>query len=133
MRLGGGPPGQPLTASWPALVALACVLLLYGLFDGIATYRVYAHGAHGMGVVTRVHDQTTLLQVEGHVCAVSGEQGHVGSMVPVAYPSGRPGSCVVRRMSSFRWPFGTLLAGAAILAGVFFWRRTTLAPKTETP
>jgi len=121
-RLGGGPGGQqlPLTVLAPAL---AVVLFAYGAVDGFATYRVYVHGQHGMGVVTRVFDGTTILEVEGHVCAINGEYGHVGGMLPVAYPPGRQINCIIRQPSTFRWPLGAILAGSALIAGFVFWRR----------
>jgi hypothetical protein len=128
-RLGlGGPPGQ-ISTGWPLVLALAAVLVAYGAFDGIATYRIYFHGEQGMGVVTTLDERTnsTLLSVQGQVCAISGHVGRVGGMLPVAYPPGRPGSCVVRQMSSFRWPAGALIAGLAIIAGIVMWRRGALS------
>lgn len=86
-----------------------------------------------MGVVTTLDARTdsTLIEVEGQVCAISGHYGRVGGMLPVAYPPGRPGNCVVRQMQSFRWPVGAMFAGGAILAGIWFWRRGALAAKSE--
>jgi hypothetical protein len=129
---GGGVPGRwgygPwfFIANWPIAMAFVAVLLGYAAFDGIATYRIYAHGEHGMGVVTRVYDGTTILEVGGQVCAIDGEHGRVGGMLPVSFPPGRPGGCIVRQLSSFKWPAGAALLGFLILAAIWVWRSGAL-------
>jgi hypothetical protein len=120
-------------ANWTVAIAFAFVLCAYGLADGIGTYRVYAHGEHAMGVVTHVDDGTTILEVAGHVCAVDGELGHVGGMVPVAFPLGRPDGCVVHRLSAFRWPGGALLLGSLLIAVVVVWRRGAMPAASDKP
>jgi len=131
-----GPGGVSVAPSWALAFGLAAMLFAYGAIDGIATYRRYFHGERGMGVVTHVADGTTVMQINGQVCAVSGELGRIGQMLPVAYPAGFAGDCVVRRPSAFRWPGGALFASIAIWIGVFFFRRSSTAAAaaaTSTP
>lgn len=132
-RLGlGGPPGQ-ITSGWPLALALAGVLVAYGGFASFTTYRIYFHGTQAMGVVTTLdaHASTTRIQVQGSACTVHGHYGRVGGMLPVAFPPGRPGNCIVRQIHSFSWPLGALITGLGILVGAWFMRRSTLAPKGD--
>ncbi len=129
----GGTTVQP---SWVMALGLAALLFAYGAIDGIATYRRYFHGERGMGVVTHVADGTTTMQVNGHVCAVSGHYGRIGQMIPVGYPPNMPGNCVVREPSSFRWPAGAMFVSLAIATGIFLFRRSsasTAATTTTSP
>ncbi len=113
-------------------LGLAAMLFAYGAIDGIATYRRYFHGERGMGVVTHVADGTTTMQVNGHVCAVSGHYGRVGQMIPVAYPQGMAGSCIVRQVSSFRWPAGAMFSSLAIAIAIFLFRRSSVSTTATT-
>lgn len=124
--------GQNVTPSWAMALGLAALLFAYGAIDGIATYRRYFHGERGMGVVTHVADGTTTMQVNGHVCAVSGHYGRVGQMIPVAYPPNLAGSCIVRQVSSFRWPAGAMFVSLAIVIGIFLFRRSSASAAATT-
>jgi hypothetical protein len=119
--------------SWPFLIVLAGLLFVYGAFDTYTTYRVYAHGERGMGVVTRVYDGTTIMEVGGAVCAIDGEHGRVGGMLPVAFPPGRPARCVVHELSSFHWGGGAMLFGALLIGAILALRRDASAPTPPPP
>jgi hypothetical protein len=117
-------------------VLLTVSLLLFGLgaLDGHATYRRYFHGQQAMAMITRAEHGSTILEVQGHVCAISGDHGRVGQMLPVAYPLGSPGQCILRRPAAFSFAGGMLLI-SLLLAGfaLFRWRMAAAGPATDAP
>lgn len=127
MQLGG-------PTSWPIPLAAAIVIAAVGLMDGHAVYRRYFHGEQAMAMVTHAERGRTTVEVQGHACAIPGEHGRVGQMLPVAYPHGQPGECIVRRPSTFSFAAGTLVV-AALLAGfaLFRWRMLAAGPATDPP